>query len=59
MSNRQLIQTATELKRHVIAKLQQNHDASEAQLVHHYLAALDLTPTDYHAILDEYRRQTK
>jgi hypothetical protein len=57
MENAKLLRTVTELRQHVGAKLRLNPDVSEEQLVRNYLAALDLTPTEHHAILDEYRRQ--
>ena len=52
-----MVDTVRELKQHVIAKLRLNPDASGEQLVRNYLAALDLTPADHFAILDEYCRR--
>jgi hypothetical protein len=57
MKNADILTTVKSLREHVRNKLRRNPDASEEQLVHNFLAALDLTPTEHHAILDEYRRQ--
>jgi hypothetical protein len=54
-----IILVAIGLQAHVRVKLRLNPDASEEQLVHHYLAALDLTPTEHRSILDEYRRRRR
>jgi hypothetical protein len=57
MKKTKILRTVQELRAHVGAKLRLNPNVGEEQLVHRYLEALDLTLTEYHAILDEYRLQ--
>jgi hypothetical protein len=57
MKNANILRTVKGLRAHVRDRLRRNPDADEQQVVHRFLAALDLTATDHRAILDEYWRQ--
>jgi hypothetical protein len=57
MKNSEILRTVMTLRAHVGAMLRLNPDTSEEQLVHNFLAACDLAPTEHDAILHEYRRR--